>query len=158
MLLSLHAGGRGMLIARTLHTVFFVSVALWIGLGLFTAQAQQADELESLNRQVVRLYQAGKYAEATDIAKRALAIAEKTLGPDHPTVGSTLNNLAALYREQGSYGEAEPLMKRALAIDEKALGPDHPDVGRDLSNLAGLYDAQGRYGETEPLFKRALAI
>jgi type IV secretory pathway protease TraF len=39
--------------------------------------AQQADDLNVLNQQVVGLYQAGKYPEATEIAKRALAIAQK---------------------------------------------------------------------------------
>ena len=100
----------------------------------------------------------GRYAEAEPLYKRALAIREKALGPDHPDVGTALNNLAALYRAQGRYAEAEPLYKRALAIREKALGPDHPDVGTSLNNLAALYRAQGRYAEAEPLYKRALAI
>ena len=52
----------------------------------------------------------------------------KALGPDHPNVATSLNNLAELYRNQGKYAEAEPLYKRSLAIREKALGPDHPDV------------------------------
>ena len=53
---------------------------------------------------------------------------EKALGPEHPDVANSLNNLAALYQAQGRYAEAEPLYKRALAISEKALGPEHPDV------------------------------
>ena len=60
--------------------------------------------------------------------KRALAISEKALGPEHPDVATSLNNLALLYQAQGRYAEAEPLHKRALAISEKALGPEHPDV------------------------------
>jgi tetratricopeptide (TPR) repeat protein len=78
----------------------------------------------------------GRYLEAEPLYKRALAIDEKSLGPDHPTVGTRLNNLAALYDIQGRYAEAEPLYKRALAIAEKALGPDQPEVGGELNNLA----------------------
>jgi CHAT domain-containing protein len=89
---------------------------------------------------------------------RALAIAEKAFGPDHPAVGTGLNNLAIVFRAEGRYAEAEPLYTRALAIDEKALGPDHPDVGTDLNNLALLYYAQGRYADADALYKRALAI
>jgi CHAT domain-containing protein/tetratricopeptide (TPR) repeat protein len=129
-----------------------------MGVASSTARAQQSDDLNTLNQQVVALYQAGKYAEATDIAQRALALAERRFGPDHARVAAALNNLAALYDDQGRYAEAEPLYKRALAITEKALGPDHPDVGVRLNNLAGLYLAQGRYAEAEPLYKRALAI
>ena len=64
----------------------------------------------------------GRYADAEPLYKRALAVREKTLGPDHPDVAQTLNNLALLYYNQGRYAEAEPLYKRALAIYEKALG------------------------------------
>ena len=85
----------------------------------------------------------GRYAEAEPLYKRALAIREKALGPDHPDVGTSLNNLAVLYQAQGRYAEAEPLYKRALAIREKALGPDHPDVGTSLNNLAVLYQQPG---------------
>ena len=99
----------------------------------------------------------GRYAEAEPLYKRSLAISEKALGPDHPDVGTSLNNLAVLYQAQGRYAEAEPLYKRSLAIREKALGPDHPDVGTSLNNLAVLYQAQGRYAEAEPLYKRSLA-
>ena len=41
--------------------------------------------------------------------KRALAISEKALGPEHPIVGTRLNNLAVLYQTQGRYAEAELL-------------------------------------------------
>ena len=61
---------------------------------------------------------------------------EKSLGPNHPDVARSLNNLAQLYRDQGRYADAEPLYKRALAIYEKSLGPDHRDVATALSNLA----------------------
>src|SRR5215813_1902604 len=105
------------------------------------------------------VYQAeGRYAEAGPLYRRDLAITEKALGPDHPEVGATLNNLAELYHGRGRYGDAEPLYKRALSIDEKALGPDHPDVAIDLNNLAELYRAQGRTAEAKPLLKRVLAI
>ena len=60
----------------------------------------------------------GKYDEAEPLYQRALAIREKALGPDHPDVAESLNNLAELYSNQGKYAEAEPLYKRALAIDE----------------------------------------
>ena len=59
-------------------------------------------------------------------------------GPDHPTVATSLNDLATLYQAQGKYAEAEPLYKRALAIREKALGPEHPDFALSLDNLGLL--------------------
>ncbi len=38
-----------------------------------------------------------KFKEASALLNDALAIREKTLGPDHPAVAATLNNLAVLY-------------------------------------------------------------
>jgi hypothetical protein len=32
-----------------------------------------------------------------------------SLGPDHPDVANSLNNLASLYQDQANYGAAEPL-------------------------------------------------
>ncbi|HJY84662.1 MAG TPA: CHAT domain-containing protein, partial [Candidatus Binatia bacterium] len=82
----------------------------------------------------------------------------KSLGPAHPNVATTLNNLAELYREQREYGRAEPLFRQALTIWEKRLGPEHPTVATALNNLATLYREQGEYGRAEPLFQRALTI
>ena len=90
--------------------------------------------------------------------QRSLAIREKALGPDHPDVALSLNNLASLYEDLKRYDDAEALYKRSLAIKEKALGPDHPDLATGLNNLGHLYRVEGRYGEAEPLYKRSLAI
>ncbi len=38
------------------------------------------------------------------------------MGPEHPNVATSLNNLAEFYRAQGRYADAEPLHKRALSI------------------------------------------
>ncbi len=92
----------------------------------------------------------GRYADAEPLYKRSLVIYEKTLGKDHPSVATTLNNLGGPYQDQGRYGEAEPLYKRSLAIDEKAFGPGHPHVATTLNTLAELYRDQGRYSEAEP--------
>ncbi|CAN0519075.1 unnamed protein product, partial [Laminaria digitata] len=81
----------------------------------------------------------GNYAEAGPLYKRSLAIDEKALGPEHPSVATSLHNLAGLLKTQGNYAEAEPLYKRSLTIVEKALGPDHPSVATSLNNLAELF-------------------
>ena len=111
-----------------------------------------------MNQAGVLLFSKALYAEAEPLYERALAIREKALGPEHPDVAMSLNNLAALYRNQGAYAKAEPLYERALAIREKALGPEHPDVATSLNNLAVLYRNQGAYAKAEPLYERALAI
>jgi len=96
--------------------------------------------------------------EAEPLMRRALAIDEKSLGPEHPNVATDLNNLAQLLQATNRLDEAEPLMQRALAIDENSLGPEHPQVAVTLSNLAVLLKATNRLVEAEPLTRRALAI
>jgi Tetratricopeptide repeat/CHAT domain len=87
------------------------------------ARAQGVDELASLGAKVSQLYSQGRYAEAEPLRKRALAIYEKALGPNHPDVAITLNNLAWLYKTQGRYAEAEPLddSKPTAVADVQAL-------------------------------------
>ena len=115
-------------------------------------------EWDILNQEVMELYRTGKYDRAVVVAKKALEVAENNVGPNHPDVATSLNNLGLLYDTQGQYAQAEPLYKRSLAIKEKALGRDHPAVATTLNNLGSLYFAQGQYTPAEPLFDRARAI
>jgi tetratricopeptide (TPR) repeat protein len=119
------------------------------------AQEKLWDELCS---KVGMLYQQGRYSEAAKLAQQALTVAEKTFGPNHPYMATSLNNLARLYQDQGKYAEAEPLYKRSLKIAEKALGPDHPQVATVYENLAGLYKKIGKEDEAEKLEARARKI
>jgi hypothetical protein len=66
---------------------------------------------------------------------RALAIEKKVLGPEHPDVAGTLNNLGNVYDDQGNYPLAEQALSRALAIEEKVQGPERPEVTR-LSTIS----------------------
>ena len=75
------------------------------------------------------------------------AIREKVLGPEHPTLALTLNNLADLLAETGRAGEAEGLLRRALAIVEASAGRRHPTYLAAAGNLAALLRAQGRAAE-----------
>jgi len=96
--------------------------------------------------------------EAEQAYQRAIAIDEKTYGPDHQEVASSLNNLAVLYFSQGDYAKAEPVSLRSLAIWERVLGPEHPNVAMNLHNLGVLNRNIGRYDESRQYFERALAI
>jgi tetratricopeptide (TPR) repeat protein len=126
-----------------------------------TEAAQQREDARTADLATAlgdSLYRIGDYAGAQLSCERALALREQALGPNHPEVAQSLNDLAVVYYAQGRYAEAEPLYQRALAIYERALGPDHFDVATILNNLAEFYRAQGRYSEAEPLLQRALAI
>jgi len=103
-------------------------------------------------------YSAAFWQLITPIYEEMLQILEAKLGPEHPDVATSLNNLAGLYKSMGDYEKALPLYKRALDIREKVLGTQHPSVATTLNNLAGLYKSMGDYEKALPLYQRALDI
>ncbi|MGB3786574.1 MAG: tetratricopeptide repeat protein [Phormidesmis sp.] len=134
----------------------------------YTASAQSAppstgsqlveDEADSLDQQVIELFNQSRYAEALPIAKESLAIRERQLGPNHPNLATSLNNLASLHSETGDYATAQTLYERALSINEAALGPEHYLTGLSLQNLASLYVTIGEYDQAESMYRQTLAI
>lgn len=101
-------------------------------------------DMGMVNQKVKELGQQGNFERAVIAAQKAIEIAEANVGPGHPYVAISLNNLALLYSKEGEYAKAEPLYNRSLAIWEKALGPEHPYVVNCLNKLSRLYQAMGK--------------
>jgi CHAT domain-containing protein/tetratricopeptide (TPR) repeat protein len=103
--------------------VALVLLAICATAGTTATQAQVniGAEIEALKQQAESLEQAGRYAEATETAKRALALAEKQFGSDSQEVGWIVHGLAMLYLKQGNNDEAAHLLKRSMDIDQKTL-------------------------------------
>ena len=127
-------------------------------LGVATSTQAQGVEWEILNAEVLSLYRQGQYDRAVVVARKTLEVAEVAVGPNHPSVATSLNSLAAVYRAQGQDALAGPLYTRALAIQEEALGPDHPEVAQSLEHLAVLYRATKREKEADKVEQRAANI
>jgi hypothetical protein len=62
----------------------------------------------------------GEYAKADPLYTRVLAIRERKLGPNHPDVAASLDNLAALDRKLGKADAATVLETRAKTIRASA--------------------------------------
>jgi hypothetical protein len=82
-------------------------------------------------------------AAALPLYRRALAIREAALGPQHPYVAISLNSLAEVLHVQGDAAAALLLYRRALAIREANLGPQQPDLASSLVNLGQALIKQG---------------
>lgn len=76
----------------------------------------QGIEWQTFTNEVISLYRQGLYDRAVVVAKKVLQVAEQEVGPDHPNVATSLENMAGLYRKTGREKEAEALEKRAAAI------------------------------------------
>jgi tetratricopeptide (TPR) repeat protein len=106
-----------------------------------------------------RLYQSlNQYSDAEFWLLRSLTISQEQLKENHPSIATSLNNLAELYRITGRQVEAEPLFVLALEIREKQLGANHPETASSLNNLAALYYSTDRYADIEALYLRSLEI
>ena len=90
-------------------------VVLLAGTTLVHAQGAGI-EWDILNQEVMDLHQQGNYDRAVVVAQKALEVAKENVGPDHPAVANSLENLAALYRATKRDKEAQELEKRAERI------------------------------------------
>src|ERR1700736_6441974 len=106
--------------ARLLAKSPFVLLALGLWIFLCPASLAEDDDPNALNQQVSQLIEQWKYQEAIPIAEKALEVAKRVRGPEHPETASALNNLGFLFQKIGDY-------------------PDHPDTAASLNDLALLY-------------------
>ena len=107
------------------------------------SQESEREKAAILNQQMAELYKQKRFPEAVSVAEKVLSIKQKALGPEHPEVAQSLNNLGEIHRSLGNYLVAEPLFKKALKIAEKALGPEHPAADIIRRNLVVLYKSRG---------------
>ena len=144
--------------ARSSIWSLFVLLALGLWILAGPALLAKGDDPDALNKQVTQLIEQGKYQEAIPIAERAVEVAKRSSGPEHPETGAALDNFGLLFTKIADYGKAEPPLQEALQIRQKVLGPEHPDTPQSLKDLAVLYLDTHEYAKAEPLLKEALRI
>jgi serine/threonine-protein kinase len=104
------------------------------------------------------LLAAGRGDQALEHLRNAVDISERALGPNHPWLSTSLNNLALAYSELGDYGEAIAIGERALGIAREHLGERHPTVALFLHNLGDAHTSNRELDLGRALNERALAI
>ncbi|HWB82298.1 MAG TPA: serine/threonine-protein kinase, partial [Nannocystaceae bacterium] len=96
--------------------------------------------------------------EGARLGEAGLALEERLLGAEHPSLAFAIIGLANVYFAAGDYPRAKSQYARAIALAENALGPWHPSVAMGLNNLANIHYTMGEYDEAAQLYARALAI
>lgn len=125
----------------------------------FNARALAGEaEWKALNDQVVPLATGGHLDQAQQLARQALAEAEKTFGSAHRNTEISVSNLALVLRFQKRYDESERHYRRALGLREKLLGETHPATALLMLNFADVLQAQKKYAEAERLQRAVLPI
>ena len=140
---------------RSFRATIFMVAALC---SLSAAVVAGEPEWKALNDQVVPLMTGGNLDKAEQLARQALAEAEKSFGPAHRNTETSVGNLALVLRFQKRYEESEKHYRRALALREKLLGETHPSTALMMLNLAYVVQAQKKYAEAEKLQRIVLPI
>ena len=116
-----------------------------------------APDIASLVQQGTTRQNMGQEAEAEELFRQALAIADRTMGPENPELMLLLTDLARLHLRKSSFAAAEPLLHRLLDL-KRSKGEDHPEVATVLANLANVRQALGHHESAEQLWRRVLDI
>jgi Protein of unknown function (DUF2914)/Tetratricopeptide repeat len=86
---------------------------------------------------------AGDYGSAEQLLRDAALLQEASLGPLHPDLANTLNNLGVVCEMADKPADAEHFYRRAHTIATRALPPDHPFVATSGKNLRDFCEARG---------------
>lgn len=87
---------------------------------------------------------ADDYAAAEELLREAALEQEARLGPLHPELANTLNNLGIVCEINDHPDDAERCFRRAVTIATTVLKPDHPFVVTSRQNLRDFCVARGR--------------
>ncbi len=85
----------------------------------------------------------GDFSSADELLRDAARIQEAEMGPLHPDLANTLNNLAIVAEKTERPGDAETFYRRAAAIASASLPADHPMVAESRQNLEDFCRERG---------------
>ncbi len=100
-------------------------------------------ELQAILDAAERAAAEKNFVQARQRLEEALALQEAELGPSHPDLANTLNNLGVVCERAKDVDEAERCYRRAYAIATAAFGADHPFVETSRQNLADFCTVRG---------------
>ena len=86
----------------------------------------------------------GDFLSAETLLRDAAVRQEAELGPVHPDLANTVNNLAVAAEKSGRLEDAETFYRRAVAIASASLQPDDPKLAASRQNLEDFCRANGR--------------
>jgi Protein of unknown function (DUF2914)/Tetratricopeptide repeat len=108
----------------------------------------EAREPGSIIRAAERAAEARNYKAAETLLREAARLQEASLGPRHPDLANTLNNLGIVCEMTDKPDDAEQYFRRAVSIARTSLPPDHPFVATSQQNLRDFCEARGKKVDT----------
>ena len=100
----------------------------------------------------------GDMSSARDAWASGLALATRSLRPDHPAIARLLRRVAIAARAVGALQESRTLLTRAQEIVDHEFAACDPDAAGVLNDRALALRYDGDYAQARRLFSRALEI
>ena len=110
----------------------------------FLTRMSEAREPRTLIQAAEAAAKAGNHASAENLLREAARLQEASLGPRHPDLANTLNNIGIVCEITGKPDDAEQYFRRAVSIARTSLHPDHPFVATSQKNLRDFCEARGK--------------
>jgi len=112
--------------------------------------SDDAETTRALIEAAERAAAAGDHATAARHLRDVVAVHERELGPSHPDLANTLNNLGVVLERASQPADAEAAYRRAYAIAREAFDADHPFVATSEANLREFCETRGVPFEVAP--------
>jgi Tfp pilus assembly protein PilF len=122
------------------------------------SQLSQIVEAHRLNREALRKTGNNRWAEAEDLHRKSIALAERVLPPDSQRLGLLLYETGLFFHNQERFAEARPFLSRAADIFKVDLPFQREMYGKSLEALAGVYENLGEPALAEARWHDALAL
>lgn len=110
-----------------------------------------APELQSIVDAAAQAANAGDFVSAERLLREVASRQETELGPSHPDLANTLNNLGVVCESAGRPFDAEGYYRRAYAIAASTLASNDPLFVTSRNNLHDFCEARGRPFEPDAL-------
>jgi len=123
-----------------------------------SGDSQQAALLADRLVETLLLGRRGLKPEAIFVARRAVALKERSFGAMDAETGRSLERLGRVLTTREEYEEATVVLQRALRLLEGELGPDHADVATVRASIGLVRLSQRRPDEALAWFEQARDI
>ncbi|MCA9478802.1 MAG: tetratricopeptide repeat protein, partial [Nitrospira sp.] len=139
---------------NTLHAIRLLMLFILLSLA---ACSDPKEPWDLQTEQGLTFMDQGKFPEAEEALKQALALAEQPEAKPSQ-LPQSLTNLAILANAKGDPKQAESYLQKTIAIQEQGTTGPSGDLAATLSNLGALHVSQQEYDQALQAFERGLTI
>ena len=165
------AAGHDTLVAEATHQLTFtVGVGLgrpaeairWgqLGVAVLRRIGEEESPAASDNYAALAIVEEarGDFAASRVLKEKLLALRERHLGPEHPSVANALNMMGILHLQEGDLEASLRAHERALKIRLATFGPEHMEVAMSQINLGEVRRGRGEAAQCVELERAAQRV